>query len=134
MTHILAICTANICRSPVVEAVLRNRLQAQGLNDWEVSSAGTWATQRRSASEFSVEVVQEREGLDLTRHQSRGLRPPCWPKQTWFCVWNLAMPKRCGRSSLTMPPRCLCSPKWSTTAALTSATRMVARVMGMSKW
>ncbi len=73
MTHILAICTANICRSPVVEAVLRNRLQAQGLNDWEVSSAGTWATQRRSASEFSVEVVQEREGLDLTRHQSRGI-------------------------------------------------------------
>lgn len=71
MPHILMVCTANICRSPVAEAVLQARAKAQGLVNWEVSSAGTWATQRRGASEFSVEVVREREKIDLSQHRAR---------------------------------------------------------------
>jgi protein-tyrosine-phosphatase len=73
MAHILVICTANICRSPVVEAVLRDRLHKQGHHDWQVSSAGTWATQRRGASAYSIDVLYEREGLDINGHLSRGV-------------------------------------------------------------
>lgn len=70
MAHILIICTANICRSPVAEALLRDRLNKRGLEDWTVSSAGTWAMQVRGAAENSIKVVSE-YGLDIQDHEAR---------------------------------------------------------------
>lgn len=70
MPHVLMICTANICRSPVAEALLRDRLQKRGLADWVVSSAGTWAQLRRGASRNSVVVMQERN-LDISNHMAQ---------------------------------------------------------------
>ncbi len=70
MPHILVVCTANICRSPVGEALIRDRLQKRGLTDWTVSSAGTWAMRQRGASRNSV-IVMERQGLDISNHVSR---------------------------------------------------------------
>lgn len=70
MVKIIAVCTANICRSPVVEAVLRDRLAAKGLEEWQVSSAGTWAQNGLAASRFSREILAER-GLDINNHASR---------------------------------------------------------------
>lgn len=69
-SHILVICTANICRSPVAEAVLRQRLQEQGLAGWTVSSAGTWAESERSAATHSIQIMAEK-GVDLRPHRSR---------------------------------------------------------------
>lgn len=70
MAHILIICTANICRSPVTEALLRDRLYQRGLEDWTVSSAGTWAMQIRGASANSIIVASE-YGLDIQDHEAR---------------------------------------------------------------
>ncbi len=70
MPHIIFVCTANICRSPVAEAVLRDRLQKRGLAEWTVSSAGTWAMMKRGASRNSVLVLAE-QGLDISHHQSQ---------------------------------------------------------------
>ena len=69
MANILIVCTANICRSPVAAALLSDRLRRQGLPDWRVRSAGTWAMEPRGASRYSIEVAR-REGLDLSRHRS----------------------------------------------------------------
>ena len=52
MAHIMVVCTANICRSPVAETLLRDRLEKEGLADWEVSSAGTWAETGQRAVEM----------------------------------------------------------------------------------
>lgn len=71
MTKILIICTANICRSPVGEAVLQKRLQQNGITNWVVDSAGTWAQDGRRASRYSVEVVAEVEGIDIQSHQAK---------------------------------------------------------------
>lgn len=72
MPRILMVCTANICRSPVAEALLAERLRvADPVTDWHVSSAGTWAQVQRGASQFSVEVVKEQDGLDITAHRAR---------------------------------------------------------------
>lgn len=70
MAHILIVCTANICRSPVGEALLRDRLQQRGLEQWTIESAGTWALWTRGASQFSIDVC-EKMGLDISGHQSR---------------------------------------------------------------
>ena len=70
MKKIIVVCTANICRSPVVEAVLQDRLIARGLRDWKVESAGTWAHNGQAASRYSTEILAER-GLDISDHSSR---------------------------------------------------------------
>jgi protein-tyrosine-phosphatase len=70
MAHILVVCTANICRSPVVAALLRDRINKRGLKDWTVSSAGTWAQLRRGAADNSIRVMAE-YGLDISDHKAR---------------------------------------------------------------
>lgn len=70
MAHILIVCTANICRSPVAEGLLRDRLSRNGLADWTVASSGTWAQLERGASRNSVAVMQE-HGHDISAHRSR---------------------------------------------------------------
>lgn len=70
MANILIVCTANICRSPVAEALLRDRLNKHGLEDWQVGSAGTWATMGQPASHYSVEILAE-QGLDIAGHSSQ---------------------------------------------------------------
>jgi protein-tyrosine-phosphatase len=72
MPRILFICTGNICRSPTAEALLRQRLEREGLTGWEVESAGTWTVDGRPASHYAIQVMAER-GLDLTPHRSRGV-------------------------------------------------------------
>lgn len=75
MATILIVCTANICRSPVAAALLSDRLRRQGLSDWKVRSAGTWAMEPRGASRYSVEVAR-RDGLDLSRHRATMVDEP----------------------------------------------------------
>ena len=69
MARILVICTANICRSPVAAALLRDRLRQRGLGDWTVGSAGTWAMVARPASRYSVDVMG-RHGFNITDHRA----------------------------------------------------------------
>lgn len=73
--HILIVCTANICRSPVAEVLLRTRLAATGLADWTVSSAGTWAEKNQTAAPFSIALMDER-GLDIQLHRSQPVTEP----------------------------------------------------------
>ncbi len=70
MPYILIVCTANVCRSPVAEAVLRDRLKKIGTDDWELGSAGTWAYPGQSAAEFSIQLMAE-QGLDIEDHASQ---------------------------------------------------------------
>lgn len=70
MVTIIAVCTANICRSPVVEAVLQDRLKERGFKEWQVQSAGTWAQNGQAASRYSQEILAE-QGLDISGHSSQ---------------------------------------------------------------
>ena len=71
MANVLIVCTANICRSPVVEALLRDRLNNRGLVDWKVVSVGTWAIYPRGASQYSIDVIRDWENLDISQHRAR---------------------------------------------------------------
>ncbi|MBN2499114.1 MAG: hypothetical protein JXB38_00010 [Anaerolineales bacterium] len=75
MTHILIICTANICRSPMAEGILRKKMQENPhFQGWRVSSAGTWGRDDMPAAPEAVEVL-ERRGIDISAHRSRIVTP-----------------------------------------------------------
>ena len=70
MKKILFVCTGNICRSPMAEALFRHRIGDD--MDWEAASAGTYADFGCPASENAVEALRE-VGIDLTGHRSQPL-------------------------------------------------------------
>lgn len=67
---VLVVCTANICRSPMLEVLLRRDVAEAGL-DVVVGSAGLLAG-GSMADEYAVEAMGVR-GLDIGAHRSRNL-------------------------------------------------------------
>jgi len=65
---VLFLCTGNICRSPMAEYLLRDRLGADSA--WEVESAGLSAFDGLPASRAAVQVLAERN-IDMSQHSSR---------------------------------------------------------------
>jgi protein-tyrosine phosphatase len=70
---ILTVCTGNICRSPMAEAALADRLRRRGVVA-VVQSAGISALVGRPADAIAVELMAER-GLDISSHRARQLTP-----------------------------------------------------------
>jgi protein-tyrosine-phosphatase len=70
MTSVLFVCTGNICRSPLAEALLERELAQRGADGVTVSSAGTGAWEGAPASEGAYLVGLE-NGLDLSGHKAR---------------------------------------------------------------
>lgn len=69
---VLVLCTGNICRSPMAEALLRARLHERGIPA-RVSSAGI-TFEGRAATDDAIDVAS-RHGLDLYDHRSRVVTP-----------------------------------------------------------
>jgi protein-tyrosine-phosphatase len=71
MYSVLFICTANICRSPMAQGLLRARVSEGGeSHDWRIESAGVWALPEQPAALFTRQVLQER-GIGLGNFRSR---------------------------------------------------------------
>ena len=70
MSRVLLVCTGNICRSPLAEALMRRELAALDRGDMSVTSAGTGAWDGAPASEGAYLVGLE-HGLDLSAHRAR---------------------------------------------------------------
>jgi protein-tyrosine phosphatase len=71
--RILTVCVGNICRSPMAEVLLAERLRARG-HPAVVESAGIAALVGRPADPFAQALMAQR-GLDLSRHRARQLTP-----------------------------------------------------------
>ncbi len=70
---ILLVCTGNMCRSPMAEAILKDQLHRDRKDHlYRVHSAGTWTIDGRGASRLAIEAMQE-AGLDLTGHRTHHL-------------------------------------------------------------
>lgn len=68
--RILLVCTGNVCRSPLAEAIMRRELEQRGIEEDTVMSAGTGAWDGAPASEGAYLVALEHE-LDLSAHRAR---------------------------------------------------------------
>jgi protein-tyrosine phosphatase len=76
MSTLLFVCTANICRSPMAEFLMKDKLAKLGslaenpANDWRVGSAGTWGMDGSDMAE-GVRAVLEEMGIKPGRHFAR---------------------------------------------------------------
>jgi protein-tyrosine phosphatase len=72
--RILVVCTGNVCRSPLAEALLRLQLQADGRGEGtQVQSAGTRALVGQPADETVLYVARQQPRLvqELERHRAQ---------------------------------------------------------------
>jgi protein-tyrosine phosphatase len=73
INRVLILCTGNICRSPMAEALLRASMAASHPS-FVVESAGLAAMAGHPADPQAVALLAER-GLDLSSHRARQLSP-----------------------------------------------------------
>lgn len=66
--NILAVCTGNICRSPMAEGILRTFFQSG--SPLHISSAGTHAMNGNPAAGFSILASME-NGVDIRNHRAK---------------------------------------------------------------
>ena len=74
---VLFVCHANICRSPLAEAVFVHLARTRGVGGrFDVDSAGTWGIDGARPHERSIEVARQ-HGVDLRPFDrvARGLEP-----------------------------------------------------------
>jgi protein-tyrosine phosphatase len=71
---VLFVCTANICRSPLAEAVLQKYLRAAGVRA-DVDSAATHEYYERMPPYPLAVATAKRRGYDLTALVARRIRP-----------------------------------------------------------
>lgn len=68
--NILVVCTGNICRSPMAEGLLRDKLPENFQEKVAIASAGTDALHGNWATGFAVRIMQE-YGVDISSHRAR---------------------------------------------------------------
>lgn len=91
--RILLVCTGNLCRSPLAEAMLRLQLAADGHgHHTQVRSAGTKAALGRHVDDTVLFVAQAQPELvaELQRHRSQ----PVDRSLTWWADLILVMESR----------------------------------------
>jgi protein-tyrosine phosphatase len=71
-TSVLLVCSANICRSPMAEGLLRRELQQLGLQKQvKVDSAGTHASQTGRAPDPRARLVCQQHGIEIGQCRAR---------------------------------------------------------------
>jgi protein-tyrosine-phosphatase len=72
MRSVIFICTANICRSPMASAILKQKVaQLDSPEDWRIESAGTWASEGAPAVQNTQLTLSALYKTDISDHSSR---------------------------------------------------------------
>jgi len=88
---ILFVCTANITRSPVAEAMFRKLAKKSG-EKWNIASAGIKAVKGASANQV-VSFIMFQRGLPLHNHSSQPVTKKLLSRYMWIIVMEEAHKK-----------------------------------------
>ena len=69
---VLVVCIGNICRSPMAEGLLKDRMQHHSQQNVEVRSAGISALVGRQSEKFAQRIML-RQGIDISNHRAKQL-------------------------------------------------------------
>jgi protein-tyrosine phosphatase len=67
---VLMVCLGNICRSPLAQGVLENKLEQKGIK-WNVDSAGTSAWHINEAPDSRSIDIGKKNGIDISSQRAR---------------------------------------------------------------
>ncbi|WP_018616994.1 low molecular weight protein-tyrosine-phosphatase [Segetibacter koreensis] len=67
---ILMVCLGNVCRSPLAEGILKDKVKKAGLK-WYIDSAGTNGYQPGCPPHQSSQNIAKNYGIDIGKHQCR---------------------------------------------------------------
>ena len=84
---VLIVCSGNICRSPMVAAYLRQRLNRSGMSHVVVASAGTLGIKDSPASDTAIHAMAEID-IDLAEHRSRALSSADLRSSEWVIAMD----------------------------------------------
>ena len=70
MPTVLFVCTANRFRSPIAVAAFQKKLRNEGIEGWQVGSAGTWTDPGLPPAPVAVQAARQL-GVSLDGHASR---------------------------------------------------------------
>ncbi|MCO5248494.1 MAG: low molecular weight phosphotyrosine protein phosphatase [Chitinophagales bacterium] len=70
---VLMVCLGNICRSPLAEGILKEKVKQKGL-DWKVDSAGTGGWHNGEQPDKRSIRVAKKYGIDIADQISRQVR------------------------------------------------------------
>lgn len=68
------VCLGNICRSPLAEGILQQKMEAYNLN-WQVDSAGTGAWHAGQRPDHRSVAIAAQHGIDISRQRARQFQP-----------------------------------------------------------
>ncbi|MBS1576506.1 MAG: low molecular weight phosphotyrosine protein phosphatase [Bacteroidetes bacterium] len=71
---ILMVCLGNICRSPLAEGILQDKVEKAGL-DWKIESAGTNRYHTGDAPHHLSQKVARLHGIDISKQRARTITP-----------------------------------------------------------
>lgn len=86
---VLMVCRANVCRSPMAEALLQHRLQEAGASQAvEVRSAGTHVSARGMPRDQRVRAVLAERGVRMKRGAARRVQAADFERQDFLLAMD----------------------------------------------
>ena len=103
---LLVVCTGNICRSPVAEAMLK-----RALPDRQIESAGLGALVGEGVAP-QARVLAEADGLDVSAHKARQLSPVMTQRADLILVMNERQRRAVGETDPAAMGKTLLLGRW----------------------
>ena len=71
---IMMVCLGNICRSPLAEGIMREKIRMHEL-DWEVASSGTGSWHIGEAPDPRSQKIAQMHGIDISNQRAQNFSP-----------------------------------------------------------